>query len=351
MAGFKNDPAAFSPIECYVAVKDFDQVNRLERLRQSGADATIGRRWNRSVEKGLLARAVLVPGAPVEVKASRELDEVRGVVQLDDGELLVSSDGFVLRLDQHFDMVRSYHSKNFGLIHNIALKDDGNTLLVAATGTASIVELSLLSGGTTWEWVTWEHGWNPDMDGVLRTRSIEQYWDAIYAGRQARFVQIGHPRCPLPLVGARTTCPNSVCYRGDKVLATLIRCGTVVEIDRTTGQWTTVIQGLSDMPHGILPCGDGWLVSDTRSGAVFTFDKAFVPQQCITLINLPKHPGLGAAEWIQHTFPLGDDRFIVCDAHRGIILLDLRKRAYAICAPDPTWSVHLVEPICSVQAV
>lgn len=342
---FKNDPSAFAPINVTLVVKDLDLLGRRKRLSERALASFYQHREDRPVERGLVVNATLRPGGLIKQNRVLSVDEARGHSCLPEGDELVTENNTVLWLNNLGHAVCEFKHPLLLLAHNITLHPDGRRFLVTATGNSALLEFDLFTGECVWEWVSWEHGWNPNADGIFQTRDKREYWRLMRERKPALYLEPGAPDCTGTLVSARVPSPNSSCYNGENILATMGRDGRVIEIDRYTGGWREVISGLHVMPHGILPCGDGWLVSDTQGGAVFQFAKDFAPTRCVLLRNLPKVAGAGDHEWIQHAYPVTEDYLLVVDSHRGIVMIDVQKRAYALCTPEDEWSVHSIEPI------
>ena len=345
VAGFVNDPAAFPPMRGYLVVKDLTLLDRRERLKKTGPDKFCVQREDRPTERGLLVNATLRWGGRVKINRVLEFPEIRGMIQLSEGRKIVSSHRSILMIDEDGATIREYRHPSLNLVHNLTLSPLGARFLATVTGNATILEFDIETGLPTWEWLSWEHGWNPTPEGMYRTRQLKEYWRLLQEGKWAIYLQPGADGCTGTMVSSHSFSANSTCYNGDNILATIGREGKVVEIDRETKVPKAVISGLGNMPHGIMPCEQGWIVSDTRNGAVFQFDKDFTPTKCILLKNLPKPPDLDGIEWIQHAIPVSKGVFLIVDAHRGILAVDIVRKLYAVCEPDPTWSIHLIDAI------
>lgn len=123
--------------------------------------------------------------------------------------------------------------------------------LLACSGLDLIIEVDR-SGVVVWQWWAIDHGMHTDPIG--RHRTIDR--DADHRG-----VDYG--------TMAQTTHVNSVLETSDgSILATLFHQGWLIRIDRTTGDYERVVDGLVH-PHAVRPTPDGGVsFVDTGTGRV-----------------------------------------------------------------------------------
>ncbi len=127
------------------------------------------------------------------------------------------------------------------------------------------------------------------------------------------------------------------------IVATLGKLGQVIEIDRNTGDHAIRVANLAQLPHAIVPYGDGWLVTNTLEGELWMLDAGFAVRRRLLFRGLPnKAEDSGDHEWLQAVYPVGD-MLIGIDANRGLIVVDPKQRAYAVVPCDPNWCIQDLE--------
>jgi hypothetical protein len=201
-----------------------------------------------------------------------------------------------------------------------------------------------LQGKVLWEWFTWEHGFNPTLDGVYLCRqdSLFRQWQA--EGKNAVLIDPAKLGALGMMTSQRSNHPNSACYYPEdrnRILVTLGHSGEVIEIDKSSGAWRTVISGLESMPHAILPYDGGWMVTNTLRGEFWLLTRDFKLLSKVSTRGLPGKPReMAEHEWLQAVYPLGEGCFMGLDANRGLISIDLKSRRYQIFPVDESWCVH-----------
>jgi hypothetical protein len=356
LSSYTHDPEAFGPSDLFLVIKSQDQPERRRRLIESLKGGRIGRFEERPISEGLVVATTLLPGRRVTrencsfVKTFRE---PRGLVLLDDDTMLVSEIDRVIHIDSEGRELRDYRHPLFAFIHSIDLSPDGRRLLVDSPGYDTLIEIDLASGAAVWEWLAWEHGFNPGYDGVYLARRPDLYREYVVKGLRARLVEFERLGAHGLMTSARTDHPSSACYRPDdptKFLVTLGHSGDVVEIDRGSGDWRHVVRGLAMMPHGILPHGQGWMVTNTMRGECWLLSTLFELECKIVFAHLGGKPTeLAENEWLQTVRALADDAFIGLDANRGLILVNPATRRYAVVPIDENWCVHWCVPTVSSE--
>jgi len=347
IAGYREDPSAFAPIELYLVVKSQDQLERRHRLIAAVERGRIGRFEERPVAEGLVLSARLEPGRRIDRRSCGSVlsfREPRGLVRLEDGTLLVAEIDRVVHVEPEGRELRAFRHPLFAFLHSIELAQDGRRLLVVSSGYDALIEVDLASGGALWEWIAWEHGFNPSEDGVYLARGLQRYRELVAKGLPARLIEPERLGAHGLMTSERTNHPNSACYHprdSGKVLATLGHSGEVVEIDRRSGEWRRVVGGLGAMPHGIERDGAGWLVTDTLRGACWFLSPAFELERKLDFARLPGKPAeLAGHEWLQVVRKIAAETYLAIDANRALILVDPRRRRYAVVPIDENWCVH-----------
>ena len=180
--------------------------------------------------------------------ASRELPMPAGMTMGDDG-VLVASLGAVHNVTADLGNIRHevVSLPTFNLLHSLSRSQRG--YLVASTGLDAIVEFTA-EGEVVWHWWATEHGFDYTPAGNRRT--VDKTADH-------RSVKYG--------TLAQTTHINSAAELPDgRILATLFHQGMVIAIERKSGAWEPILQGL-DHPHSIrVLTNDYFTVADTARG-------------------------------------------------------------------------------------
>ena len=135
----------------------------------------------------------------------------------------------------------------FNALHSLSRSRNG--YLVASTGVDLLVECNR-QGEVLWTWWATDHGFAETPTGQLR--ELDKTADQ----RTQKYGTL-----------AQTTHVNSVAELPDgRVLATLFHQGTVIAIDRVTGEWQTLVEGL-DHPHAVRVLDEEhFTVADTVHG-------------------------------------------------------------------------------------
>ncbi|HEX4208710.1 MAG TPA: hypothetical protein VHZ51_31810 [Ktedonobacteraceae bacterium] len=135
----------------------------------------------------------------------------------------------------------------FNALHSISRTRAG--YLVASTGLDLVIELNA-NGDILWSWWATDHGFTHTPTGEYRQLDKQADHRAMKYGTLQQ-----------------TTHVNSVAELPDgRVLATLFHQGSVIAIDRDTGNWQTLLEGL-DHPHSIRVLDEEhFTVADTVNG-------------------------------------------------------------------------------------
>jgi hypothetical protein len=176
------------------------------------------------------------------------LEMAAGMVDSELGIFVTSFNG-IHELDLQRGTVQSnvVSSPLFNALHSISRTRQG--YLVASTGVDLIVEFNR-QGEILWTWWATDHG-----------------FDRTPAGRQRQIDKMADHRMLKYGTLSQTTHVNSAAELPDgRVLATLFHQGTVIAIDRASGEWQTVLRGL-DHPHAVRVLDEEhFTVADTVGG-------------------------------------------------------------------------------------
>jgi hypothetical protein len=178
-----------------------------------------------------------------------ELPMAAGMVTSEKG-VFVTSFGSVHEVDADLSSIRQHvvSSPLFNALHSISRTQRG--YLVASTGLDLLLEFNR-DGEILWSWWATDHGFELTPSG--RPRVLDKSADH-------RTIKYG--------TLSQTTHVNSAAELPDgRILASLFHQGTVIVIDRETGAWQVVLEGL-DHPHAVRVLDEGILRD--KSGSYFT---------------------------------------------------------------------------------
>ncbi len=249
-----------------------------------------------------------------------------------------------------------------------------NRVLVSSGGIDRFFELEIDFKHSThriiYEWSAWKQGFNTNEhvsvyeQGQVLPRSkgeILTYEQAVQRAQQGAhatsksIVVINPDQVEHPLgIGQafRILDPNGVFYgkTADKFIATLFHVGKLVEIDRLTGKMRTIDSNL-DKPHGFIAYGNGYLLSNSRSGKLLEYDHNYKPIASYDFSTLPVNPEMERhyhSDWIQYSYPLGDGLIAAVDSRRStIIVLDPSRKIYSSYPYNSQWVLQSVSPVLS----
>ncbi len=178
-----------------------------------------------------------------------ELKMAAGMVTSEKG-VFVTSFGSVHEVDADLGSIRQHvvSSPLFNALHSISRTQRG--YLVASTGLDLLLEFNR-DGEILWSWWATDHGFELTPSG--RPRVLDKSADH-------RTIKYG--------TLSQTTHVNSAAELPDgRILASLFHQGTVIVIDRETGAWQVVLEGL-DHPHAVRVLDEG--IPRDKSGDYFT---------------------------------------------------------------------------------
>jgi hypothetical protein len=215
----------------------------------------------------------------------------------------------------HLDIVSL---PQFNALHSMSRTKQG--YLIASTGLDVVLEFNR-AGEVLWQWWATDHGFTHTPDGKLREldKTLDQ-----------RTVKYGTLQ--------QTTHVNSAAELPDgRVLASLFHQGTIIVIDRETGNWHTVLEGL-DHPHAVRVLDERlFTVADTVHGKAL-------------LVELKEGTGRVRAEidaatnWLQDSqYDQERDCWVLVDGKQSRILLRhglTGDGASESIAVDPEWRLY-----------
>jgi hypothetical protein len=183
-----------------------------------------------------------------EIKASVAMSMPAGITVTDSGFLVATNfDVHNVSRDLSYIEQTTISLPSFNMLHSLSRSQRG--YLIASTGIDAIVEFTL-DGEAVWSWWATEHGFELTPTGEPRILDTEQDYRGVKFGTLAQ-----------------TTHVNSVAELPDgTILATLFHQGTIIAIDRETGDWKTVLEGLNH-PHSVRVLNENYVtVADTGNG-------------------------------------------------------------------------------------
>jgi len=177
-----------------------------------------------------------------------DLKMAAGMVNTDQG-VLITTFSSIHEADSDLRMLKRdvISSPLFNALHSISRTERG--YLVASTGLDLLLEFDR-TGDILWSWWATDHGFEFTPTG--NRRELDKFVDY-------RSVQFG--------TLAQTTHINSAAELPDgRVLASLFHQGMVIAIDRASGDWQPILEGL-DHPHAVRILGKShFTVADTVHG-------------------------------------------------------------------------------------
>jgi hypothetical protein len=211
----------------------------------------------------------------------------------------------------------------FNMLHSLSRSQHG--YLVASTGVDAILEFTS-KGDLLWSWWATEHGFEHTPAG--EARMIDKTID--HRGiKYGTLTQTTH-------VNSVSELPNGT------VLATLFHQGMVIAIDRETGDWQPVLEGL-DHPHSVRILNEDYItVADTGRGRAL-------------LVKLKDNKGTIETEvqadtnWLQDSFyDYRHDRWLLVDGKNSRVVLrtgTAGDRELGHVNLDPEWRLYEALPI------
>lgn len=177
-----------------------------------------------------------------------ELKMAAGMVTSDKGVFVTSFSG-IHEVDPDSGNVQHniVSSPLFNALHSISRTQRG--YLVASTGLDLIVEFNR-NGEILWQWWATDHGF------TLTPTGLPRYIDKAADHRTIQYGTL-----------SQTTHINSAAELHDgRILASLFHQGMIIAIDRKTGEWQTILEGL-DHPHAVqILDEEHFTVADTVRG-------------------------------------------------------------------------------------
>ena len=250
-----------------------------------------------------------------------DLKMAAGMVNTDQG-VLITTFNSIHEADSDLGMLKRdvISSPLFNALHSISRTERG--YLVASTGLDLLLEFDR-TGNILWSWWATDHGFEFTPTGDRR--ELDKFVDY-------RAIQFG--------TLAQTTHINSAAELPDgRVLASLFHQGMVIAIDRASGDWQPVLEGL-DHPHSVrILDKNRFTVADTVHGKAL-------------LVRIDEHSSQGIVEeavdadtiWLQDCrYDMEYDAWILVDGkHSRLVLRGGRAgdKSVARIDLDPEWRLY-----------
>ncbi len=259
-----------------------------------------------------------------QVQASVEMPMPAGMALSDDG-IFVASIYDVHKVSPDLSAIdqTTVSLPVFNMLHSLSRTQRG--YLVASTGLDAILEFTP-EGEQLWSWWATEHGFAQTPKGEPRIL------DKAVDHRGVKYGTL-----------AQTTHVNSAAELPDgTVLATLFHQGMVIAIDRESGDWRPVLEGLNH-PHSVRILNEDYItVADTGNGRAL-------------LVNIKDKKGKIESEvqantnWLQDSFyDYRNDRWFLVDGKNTRITLRTGvsgEKTLAQFDLDPEWRLYEVLPL------
>ena len=214
---FRKIDGCYEPLDILLVIKSVDQMVRRKRLLDQFKSGTIGRIKPRPISEGLLVKCQLSSGGDCTITADnaeyiRTFPEPRHIVAYGNNRFLLTEIGRVDLLDEEGRVLDVMLHPYFAFLHTLALDRSHNRLLVASPGYDAIIELDLTTKKEVWRWFGWDHGFNPNEEGVYFTTSREEAEELEEKGYSSRYIDPEEYNEQGLLTAARTTHPNGAVY-------------------------------------------------------------------------------------------------------------------------------------------
>ncbi len=252
-----------------------------------------------------------------------DLKMAAGMVDTDKG-VFITAFGSIHEVDADLNAVKQdvVSLPLFNALHSISRTQRG--YLVASTGLDLLLEFDR-AGEILWSWWATDHGFEITPTGHRRVLDKSADHRAIQYGT---LTQTTHVNSAAELPGGR-------------ILASLFHQGTVIVIDRETGKWEPVLEGL-DHPHAVrILDKTHFTVADTVHGRAL-------------LVGIDERSGRGRVEeeidagtsWLQDCrYDCEHQSWILVDGKNSRLILRRGRsgdRAIAQFDLDPEWRLYEV---------
>jgi len=234
--------------------------------------------------------------------------------------------GEIVAVDGYGHEQRRISHRLFNDLHTILPSRRG--FLLTSSGIDSIVEIDP-QGNLLYEWCALDHGYDRCPNGQQRLLDREL---------DHRYVLYDTMR--------HTTHVNSARFADESeetVLATLFHQGTVIAIDRASGEARTLLDGL-DCPHDLRPypaSPGSWLLSNTQQNETLILGEDW------EILERIKYD----FQWVNSTIALEDGSLVIADVnnYRLVRVFVQERRPPELRAFPPEWHIYAMEEVTENQ--
>jgi len=343
IAGFKKVEGILDNTLFMLVIKSQDQIERRRRMIESRKKGKFGRINQRPVATGLVTAVELKKGK-VDVLWKKEFREPRHIKRHPEKGYILTEVDDVLWINEEANIISKFKYPFFSFLHSVDLSDDNQRILITSSGYDCCFEIDIDKWQVVWEWFAWENGFNPDEDGNWLAVKKEKYLEYLKEGKKSILVD----PCKYKEYGIatsyRTAHPNVAVYDiyyKNCILVCIAHKGEIYRINKSNFSMTCVCKKLNQMPHGIYPYKNWWMITNTVKGEWWLFTENWTPLRVFVVKNLPyKVPGTEEVEWLQQVIPITQYLFLAIDANRGLIGIDIKEKRYSLYRPDPNWCIQ-----------
>ena len=332
VSGFTSAPV-LDGTRWLVTVKSLDQVERRRSMLDRQRTGQVGRLAPRPVADGLLVDLHLRGGEAV-VAGSQPFREPRHIVKDGLGYLLTEC-GRVVHLNRDLAEIGSTRGGWFAFLHTVDIDEEGRRL-IASAGYDCVISRDQA-------WSAWEHGFNPTSAGVWLTDDETVAAGLEWGGMDVLLVDPSEYGEQGLVTSGRTAHISCAVWSGDGGFLFIAgKEGAVYRVGPEWGRADRVLSDLGRLPHGLrrLP-GGGWTVTLTTRGEWRVMDDDFETIEEWSVADVSgKHPAAGDAEWVQQAIPAGGGRWLLLDANRGLIAVDVVRETICRYSVPAEWCLQ-----------
>lgn len=254
-----------------------------------------------------------------QVDKTSPSDFLHGILVTDLGVLSASHHSISLN---SFDLSSSKVFSEFSTYNALhSMRKSKNGYLVTSSGTDVIYEISPNGNEILWEWWAIDHGFDTDSFGIKR--ELDKSTDHRYLEYDT-WLHSAHVN-------------SAAEYNENTIIATLFMNGTVIQIDKKTGKWDTLISDLK-RPHSIRVYPDKKIsFSDTANGiAMF----GIIEQGEFKLENKVSIPSI----WLQDSQFENGIWLLVDGEHSSVHFVDSNNNLLVSDQFDSDWYLYEATP-------
>ncbi len=346
LSKFEECPEEYPSVKLLITVKSFDLNAIRHRYLESRKRSKTGSVSRREPAEGGLVQLDINKGAIAAEKILARLPEPRGL-DICNHSMAVSSANRIYIFSLAHEKVQTIDDPWLSYIHTVKFDNNGSKLLVTSSGFDLIKEYNLSDENCSWEWLAWEHGIADGVDPstgecFLLTR------DPLVARQlekgTARYKLVSDPLNETLPTALRAAFINTAEYGSDdSILATLFHSGKVISINRITGDWKPLIEGLT-RPHGGMKYEDGVLVTDTAGGKVVVKNGGIISYYFFS--DFPgKADNMKDLEWLQ-TSQILDNIIVTVDSNRNrLTFFNPENKTMMNIYFNPDWAIQDIRVI------